>query len=168
MAVYSKLVFPFRALSFFSLYLALNMIFYDRKMIVGKYIFNRIRYANISSPSLPSLLIEKAKKNIEYFPDFDKYNDQIFTWCITGDVFLVFLFVCMILGFLTNKPSTNFVIGGLHFIAVVLCTHLITQRASFNFMICAVAFGILLPSLIEIFNLISILCFKNDYYVQSK
>ena len=167
MAVYSKLVFPFRALSFFSLYLALNTIFYSRENVIKKYIYKKVEYSKYS-PRIPYKLVDLIKDNVKSFPDYDKYKKEIFGWCIAGDILLVFLFVCMILGFLTNKPATNFFIGGLHFIAVILLTYLILDRASFNYMICAVAFGLILPSLIEIFNLISILCFKNDYYVQSK
>lgn len=170
MAVYSKLVFPLRTMSFFSLCLAINTIFYNRNIVIKEYIMNKSRYANISSPSLPPKLIGilESDKNYADIPDYKKHKKEILGWCITADIFFVFLFICMILGFLTNKPYINFVIGVFHFIAVVLCTHMITKKASFNFMICAVAFGVLLPSLIEIFTIGSLVCFKNDFYVQSK
>ena len=168
MAVYSKLVFPMRAMSFFSLYLAINTIFYNRNNYIKNYLYKRARYAHVSSPNLPPKLPQLLKDHYKNIPDYDKYKKLILGWCITADIFIVFLFICMILGFLTNKPYINFVIGVLHFIAVILCTHLTVKFASFNFLICAVAFGVLLPSLIEIFNIISIACFKNDFYVQSK
>lgn len=168
MAVYSKLVFPLRTMAFFSLYLAINTVLYNRNDYIKKYIIKRSEYSVLSSPALPQKIIDKIKEEAENIPDYDKHKKLIFGWGIAADVFMVFLFICMMLGFLTNKPYINFVIGVLHFISVVLCTHLTVKRASFNFYICAVAFGVLFPSLIEIFNLISILCFKNDYYVQSK
>ncbi|OHS93409.1 hypothetical protein TRFO_11827 [Tritrichomonas foetus] len=168
MAVYAKLVFPFRALSFFSLYLVLNTILYGRENVIKNFIINKHLATPLSAPSLPPRLIETMRQNIIDFPEYNPIKNDIMGWIITADVFLVFLFICMILGFLTNKPHINFVIGTLHFIAVILSTHMIVKHQSFDFMICAVAFGTILPAIIEIYNLISILCFKNDFYLQSK
>ena len=168
MTVYSKLVFPFRAMSFFSLYLAINTIFYNRNNVFRNYLWNRAQYADISTPNLPKNILQNLRDNASGFPDGASYKNTIFRWSIAADILLVFLFACMILGFLTNKAFITFVIGSLHFIGVILCTFLVIEYASPNFLICAIAFGVIFPALIEIVNLISILAFKTDFYVQSK
>ena len=168
MAVFTRLVFPLRVVSFFSLYLVLNVTLYSRTSVIRKYILNKYSTAPISSPSLPENIVAVLDANITSFGEYQTYRDSIWGWVITADIFLVFLFICMILGFLANKPATNFVISVLHFIGVVLTTHMIVNYADIDFLICAAVFGAFLPGFVEIFNIISLFAFKNDYYYQSK
>lgn len=161
---YAKIVFPFRTIAFLSLYIAINTVFYDREDIARKYVVAGTQQAVLSAPGLPDRLTSVAT-NVTGYPEFVAYRDMIFTWSIVADVFIVFLFVTLLLGMVTTRAHVSFFMGVLHFIALILITHMVEKNASGDFLICAVVFGLILPALVEIWNILGIVVFKAYYYV---
>ena len=162
---YQKIVFPFRTIAFLSLYIAVNTVFYDRADIAQKYVVAGTQSAVQSAPTLPDRMGTVLSTNVTGYPEFKSYRDTIFAWSIVADVFIVFLFVTLLLGLVTTRAHVSFLMGTLHFIAIILLTHMVTKNASVNYLICAVVFGIIVPAVIEIWYILEIAVFKSRSYV---
>jgi hypothetical protein len=165
---HARIVFPFRALAFFSVYIVLNTILYHRDRIARDYVLNRVCPSRLSHPNLPSGIANRMSVVPTTFPEYASIEGAIYDWAVAGDFFIVLLFIAMILGLLSTQAHISFFIAMLHFIAVILVTHMVLVNASRAFLICAVVFGILLPIVIEIWNLLSLIVFKSDFYFSSQ
>lgn len=165
MVVFSRVVFPFRTISFLAFYIILNTLLYSRNTVARKHIETSYAAGFLTSPTLPSNLGTIIVQNCEYLDEYKDYLAHIKGWIITADIFIVFLFCCLVFGFLTNYPYISIFIAFLHFIGIILCTHFALNYCSINFLICGVFFGIILPGLIEIHNIICLFAFKTDFYI---
>lgn len=161
---FAKIVFPFRTVAFFALYVSLNTVFYARSTIAHKFIVAGTQLSVTSTPMLPDRMAESLADMTTY-PEFTSYSNNIFGWSIAGDIFIVFLFVVMMLGLLSTHAHISLLVAILHFIGVILITHMVCKNGSINFLICAVVFGIILPSVIEFWNILQIVAFKAYFYV---
>ncbi|OHT08650.1 hypothetical protein TRFO_22731 [Tritrichomonas foetus] len=165
MVKYSRLVFPFRSITFFSLYIILNTLLYSSSPISRNHVYNLGTSSYLSNPLLPDDLRTYVTANYMQLPIFKSYQNNMKGWIGVADFFIIFLFACLVLGFLTNSPHVSIVISVLHFIGIVLCTLFSISYGSINYLICGVTFGIILPALIEIVNIIGLFVFKTDFYI---
>jgi hypothetical protein len=160
---YARIVFPFRAISFFSLYIVTNTVLYHRDRLAYDYVRSRALYWGRLTPGLSDTVVASLN-NPQNFPDYKSFQQGIYDWVVASDVFLAFLFAAMILGLLANQAHICFLIAMLHFIAVILVTHMVIAEAPLAFLISAIVFGTILPLLIELWNLLAIFVFKSDFY----
>lgn len=168
MVTYSRIAFPLRTISLFSFYIILNTILYASDDIARKYVLDRMRASVFSHPTLPDDLLRHAESGYMNFPKYKTYIAHIKGWVIVADIFIVFLAVCLVFGFMANYPYKTIFLSMLHFIGIVLCTHMVIDFASINFLIFGVFFGMIVPSLIEIYNIVLLFAFKKDFYVPRK
>jgi hypothetical protein len=166
-------VFPLRAVAFFAMYLILNTIFYSRKRYAHDYILEKTKNSIDVNPALPPETYAKLEEHLGNYrnnagdikyPPYTSYVKKILAWAIVGDVFVVWLFIAMILGLLLTHADTSMFIGFLHFIGVVLMTHMAVKNASADFLIAGVVIGAIVPALIEVWNLLQLYVFKSDFY----
>lgn len=162
---YAKIVFPFRTISFFALYILVNTVLYGRDQIAKDYIVSGTRISVLASPTLPSGMEKRLTDKIDSYPEYISYRNKIRDWAIAADVFIVVLFLCMVFGLLATHAHISFFIAMLHFIAVMLVTHMVCHKASVGYLISAIVIGVLVPSVIEIWNLLEIFVFKAYFYV---
>ena len=161
---FAKIVFPFRTIAFFALYVSVNTVFYARSTISHKYIVAGTQLSVSSTPSLPDRMAESLA-NMTTYPEYTSYRNTIFGWALAGDIIIVFLFITMMLGLLSTHAHISFLVGMLHFLGVILITHMVSQNGSVNFLICAVVFGIIVPAVLEFWNILEIVAFKSYFYV---
>jgi hypothetical protein len=69
-----------------------------------------------------------------------------------------------VFGFLLTFPHISFIIAVLHFIAVVLLTHIFCEAAEVGSVITSVWVGVILPFLIEVWHVVRLFIFKTDFY----
>jgi hypothetical protein len=160
----SQYVFPFRAVSLFSLYMLVNTICYNRESIGQTHVTERAANSILLNPGLPPDMLNYLSNGLWSFPQYVDYVNAIRDWTIAGDIFLAFLFAAMILGLLGGHPHLNFFIGFLHFIGVLLVTHVALEAAPAGFFITGIVFGVLLPIVVEIWNVLALFVFKKDFY----
>jgi hypothetical protein len=99
------------------------------------FVRSRALYWSRLTPGL-SGVVANSLNNPENFPEYVSFRQGIYYWVVAGDVLLAFLFAAMILGLLANQAHICFLI----------------------------VFGVILPLLIELWNLLAILVFKSDFY----
>lgn len=88
----------------------------------------------------------------------------IFRWVIAADVLLAILFICLIFGFMTVYVHWTIVETFLMFVGLILISHSIIEDESPAFVISGIVFGIILPTVMELWNIIGLFVFKKDFY----
>jgi hypothetical protein len=161
---YARITFPFRVLSFFTLYIIINTILYNSDVLSDRYLSSRIPTSISLHPNLPAGTQNLAITAIRNLTAWSDFHGQVQGWIITADVFIVFLFVAMILGLLLTVPHVSFLIAVLHFLAVVLLTHMFCEGEEVSFLIGAVWIGVILPLGIELWQAVRLFVFKTDFY----
>ena len=151
-----QIIFPFRVIGFFTLYILVNIGRFNRDTI-GKQISSR----NLEQVRNYNYMIPFPSDSTQ---DEDSVISQLNRWGIAADIFLACLFACLILGFLSTKAFASFAMGFLHFIGVLLCAHFLEAKAGIGYYISSIVFGILLPFVIELIDLFAIFVLKTDFY----
>ncbi|EAX89882.1 hypothetical protein TVAG_153270 [Trichomonas vaginalis G3] len=166
----SRTLFPFRVLAFSAIYITVNVILYTldsdyggEANIVKNYYSARFSNSNLS-PNLPDFIKSAISRTLSSNEMIADATTELRIWLIFADIFLVFLFISLIFGIVTTVAHLSFIEGVLHLIGVILMSHALFQNAHRNFVICGVFFGIMLPFLMELWQLISIFVFKTDFY----
>lgn len=171
MKVYAQKIFPLRVMTYIALFIVVNVALYTTSpshyntksnFIKGYYAEKFAKTAG--SPYLTEDLINQAVANVHTSSLVINENKQVRAWCIAGDVFLACLFALIIFGFTTVSPHISIIETAFHFIGLVLTSHAILENAAIGFFISGIVFGILVPIVIEIFALINIFVFKNEFY----
>lgn len=165
MVTYAKIAFPLRTISLLSFYIILNTILYGRSQLGRRYVVSRLELSLSMHPTLPNNLLEHISDNYTSFPKYKQYISHIKGWIIVADIFIVFLTVCLVFGFMANYPYKTIFLSLLHFIGIILCTNMVICAGSINYLIWGVVFGMFLPGFIEIYNIISLFVFKKDFYI---
>ena len=165
MVTYARIAFPLRTISLFSFYIILNTILYSKDHMAQRYVISNLELNIFSHPSLPDDLLRHINQNYMNFPKYKTYVAHIKGWVIIADIFIIFLTVCLVFGFLANYPYKTIFLSLLHFVGIILCTYMVISSGSINFLICGVVFGMILPGLIEIYNLIYLFTYRKDFYV---
>lgn len=165
MVTYAKIAFPLRTISLLSFYIILNTILYARDQMGRRYVISNLELSLFSHPTLPDNLLHNVNNYYMNFPKYKTYINHIKGWIIVADIFIVFLTVCLVFGFMANYPYKTIFLSLLHFIGIALCTYMVVSAGSINYLICGVVFGMILPGFIEIFNIISLFAFKKDFYI---
>ena len=165
---YAQIVFPFRVITFISIYILINVIYYNRDLYAREETFLFYNKFNYISTNLPTNFINFVANHPGESSMFREVRRSIVAWGITADVFIALLFVCIILGFITPKAHMSFLISVLHFIGTLLLYIYIIHDRSIGLIISAVVIGILLPFLIELWNIFGIFVFKRSFYFSSQ
>ena len=144
----TRIVFPFRVLSFCSLYIILNIVFLTRIKIVQNW-YNEEINENSFSRYLPEyskkILTNKIISTSVGIPLVESDINRLYNWGFFGNFLILFLFICIIAGFLTPKSYLSFLIGFLHFIGFFLMSHTIIESENPLYDIYCIIIGALIP-----------------------
>ena len=165
MIKYSRIIFPFRSITFLSLYIILNTVLYGRGTFARNRVLRISEPSILSNPRLPDNILTVIDVNYTATPMYNSYYNGITGWVAVSDVFIIFLFVVLVLGFMANYPHLNMFISILHCIGILLATLFTVNYWSLNYLICGCFFGIIVPGLMEIYNIICLFAFKSDFYI---
>ena len=167
---FAKSIFPFRVFAFCVLYLTLNVVLWTLRddydgngNFLTKYYEKSIDTA-VVSPNVAVTVKEAVKSNLGNSQIYKDARKSLKIWLIFGDVFLGLLFVALILGFNTIYVQMSFIEGFLHFIGIILISHAILSSASPNFIICAIVFGIIVPFVVELWQVFALFVLKTDFF----
>jgi hypothetical protein len=151
-------------ISFFTLYIIVNTLLYNAEEFSHRSVNARLEPSIVMHPNLPPGLTSLIASNAQNLTLWQEIRSAVQGWAIAADVFIVFLFAAMVMGFLLTVPHINFVIAFLHFIAVVMITHVFAETASVSFLIGAVWIGVILPFFIELWYVLRLFVFRTDFY----
>lgn len=166
----SRTLFPFRVLAFSSMYILVNVILYTldsdytgNSNIIKNYYSNSIRNGH-DGPNNAPFITNAIMNNILDCTIIKDATQELKIWLIFADIFIVCLFVTLIFGIVTTVAHLSFIEGVLHLIGTVLLSYAVYDNAHRNFVICGVFFGVMLPFLMELWQILCIFVFKTDFY----
>lgn len=170
MGYLAKNIFPFRVFSFVAIYIMCNIVLYTispdyngSSNPITKY-YQKTVTNSIVSPNLASSIKDAIIENMSDSQFVKDKQKSIKIMLIFADIFLVFIFVAIIFGFASTLVQLCFIEAFLHFIGIILIGYCIVEEAHINFIICGVVFGVYVPALMELWQVISLFIFKTDFY----
>lgn len=164
----AKVIFPFRIFAFCSLYIVLNVVLFVESKNQSANPFTKYYTRAINNSKVNPYMSGTYKQQIQKLfitsSIVKSLQKQIKIWIIVSDVFLALIFIFLIFGFTSTNASLSFIEACLHFIGTVLVSNTVMQPASSDCIICGAFFGVMLPFLLELIQIIKLFCFKTDFY----
>jgi len=163
----ARAVFPYRILSFCSLYIVANVILLTRSNFVQNW-FQSNSGNTTFSPYLPESVKNRFLTTIKAVTDgtpmISSEISNVYYWGYVSNVFLAFLFICIIAGLSTTRPHILFILGVHHFIGTCILCYATLESKSISYVHFGLIIGVFMPSILEIWNVIAIFFMKVDFY----